>query len=440
MDALDRQVGERLAVSRRRRGLPQAVFGELIGRSESWVSKVETGVIRLDSLALARRIAELLSVELTYLLGLDLPAAAGAGSPPPAAEFTIQHLLVDPGTWEELDSVKRRWFFVQAGAAALGVVEALRADHGDLAHRVAAAQAHRTRVDPGTVDRLSEVVTGLRSSYQEVSGYSLLGPAYGMLNMLTELAAGAGAERERVVSLIGQAGTLLATVFALDLEDFQAARPYLRLAMRAAQESGDTELLAFTLGGRAFHAAHGGDLRAGAAFADAAVDSARGGVHWRTRGWLLAVASEMHASGGTARQCERLLDESRVQLAHNAEEKPWLGIGTFDAAKLMAYHGGDMMRLGRHRDAQDLLESALTKLDPAMSKHLCTAHIDLAEALAHGGELEGAADHATAALEIVVRTRHAASLRRVEALHQRISPARAGRCLGEELLRLKALS
>ena len=36
MDALDRLVGERLSASRRRRGLSQADFGSMIGRSESW--------------------------------------------------------------------------------------------------------------------------------------------------------------------------------------------------------------------------------------------------------------------------------------------------------------------------------------------------------------------------------------------------------------------
>lgn len=54
MDKIDRVVGQRMAVARRRRGLSQLEFGDMIGRSESWVSKVETGVIRLDSLSLAQ--------------------------------------------------------------------------------------------------------------------------------------------------------------------------------------------------------------------------------------------------------------------------------------------------------------------------------------------------------------------------------------------------
>ncbi|MFC0038491.1 helix-turn-helix domain-containing protein [Actinomadura rayongensis] len=54
MDKSDKMVGQRIAVARRRRGLAQIQFADMIGRSESWVSKVETGVIRLDNLSLAR--------------------------------------------------------------------------------------------------------------------------------------------------------------------------------------------------------------------------------------------------------------------------------------------------------------------------------------------------------------------------------------------------
>jgi transcriptional regulator with XRE-family HTH domain/tetratricopeptide (TPR) repeat protein len=441
MDVLDILVGERLSVSRRRRGLSQADFGSMIGRSESWVSKVETGAMRLDSVALARKIAGLLGVDVRFLLGLD-SGGAPTGATTGAREVEIRHVLVGAGDWEVLDPLRRRWFFVQAGAATLEVLAALGPGRGDLPERASAAQDGRARVDAETVDGLSEIVLTLRTAYRSVSGYSLLGPAYGILNLVTELAPDAGRERARMVALAGQLGTLLASVFALDLEDFEAARPYLRLAMRAAQESSDAELMAFTLGGRAFHAAHGGDLGSGAAFADAALDSARAGIHPQTHAWLLAVASEMHASTGSGARCEQLLERAAGQLELPDVGRAWVGIGAFNPAKLAAYRGGDMMRLGRHREAQEVLGAALAGLGPALSKHRCTAHIDLAGALARDGRLDDAADHAVIALEIIGQTRHAGSLRRVEELHREIaqSGAAAGRRVGERLLYLKALS
>ena len=207
MDALDRLVGERLSASRRRRGLSQADFGSMIGRSESWVSKVETGAMRLDSLVLARQIAGLLGVDVRFLLGLDSESGKAAAMPG-AREFDIRHLLVSPSDWEAMDPVHRRWFFVQAGAGTLEVLQALRAGRGDLPDRGAAARLSPGRVDAETVDGLGEVVLQLRTAYRSVSGYSLLGPAYGMLNLVTELAQDAGRERARMVALIGQTGTL----------------------------------------------------------------------------------------------------------------------------------------------------------------------------------------------------------------------------------------
>ena len=63
--------------------MSQLEFADVIGRSESWVSKVETGVIRLDSLALAQSITELLGVPLSHLIALDARSGRGEVTPAP---------------------------------------------------------------------------------------------------------------------------------------------------------------------------------------------------------------------------------------------------------------------------------------------------------------------------------------------------------------------
>lgn len=73
---VERLVGRRLATARRRRGLSQLQFADLIGRSESWVSKVETGAMRLDGVSLARSIAQLLGVSFAHLVAVDVVAGA----------------------------------------------------------------------------------------------------------------------------------------------------------------------------------------------------------------------------------------------------------------------------------------------------------------------------------------------------------------------------
>jgi transcriptional regulator with XRE-family HTH domain len=39
----DRELGERIAYWRKRRGLTQALFADRIGRSKSWLEKAESG-------------------------------------------------------------------------------------------------------------------------------------------------------------------------------------------------------------------------------------------------------------------------------------------------------------------------------------------------------------------------------------------------------------
>ncbi|WP_280267309.1 helix-turn-helix domain-containing protein [Nocardia wallacei] len=55
-------VGERLEMSRRRRGLSRKVVAELVGRSEEWLRTVETGRRRLDSIETITRLARVLDI------------------------------------------------------------------------------------------------------------------------------------------------------------------------------------------------------------------------------------------------------------------------------------------------------------------------------------------------------------------------------------------
>ncbi|MXQ66982.1 hypothetical protein [Actinomadura rayongensis] len=189
---------------------------------------------------------------------------------------------------------------------------------------------------------MEQTTLGYPRAYRSVSAFALLGPAYGTMNVLVELAPDAGEHRNRIVSMIGQMGGLIGVMLTLDVGDHEAAKHCLSIAARAAQQIGDPELMAFTLGCRAFHAAYSGDDLA----------------------------------------CERLVDAATVH----------------------------------------------------------TAHIDLAEGFIRDRSLDNGAAHTIDALMIVASTRHADSLRRVEALYDIVKATRtpAVRSLGEKLIELKA--
>lgn len=56
-------VGSHIAMYRRRRGLSQKALAELIGRSESWLSQVERGVIPIEKLSVLSSVADVLGLE-----------------------------------------------------------------------------------------------------------------------------------------------------------------------------------------------------------------------------------------------------------------------------------------------------------------------------------------------------------------------------------------
>lgn len=68
----DLPIGRRVAYWRGRRRMSQQVFADRLGKSKSWVDKVERGVRRLDKFSVINEIAEVLQIDPQLLLGRDL--------------------------------------------------------------------------------------------------------------------------------------------------------------------------------------------------------------------------------------------------------------------------------------------------------------------------------------------------------------------------------
>ncbi|MFI2667498.1 helix-turn-helix domain-containing protein [Micromonospora carbonacea] len=65
-------VGRRVAYWRGRRRLSQQVFADRLGKSKSWVDKVERGVRALDRVSTLREVAAVLRIDAAVLLGRDV--------------------------------------------------------------------------------------------------------------------------------------------------------------------------------------------------------------------------------------------------------------------------------------------------------------------------------------------------------------------------------
>src|SRR5829696_5377680 len=64
-------IGRHVAYWRGRRKMSQQVFADRLGKSKSWVDKVERGVRRLDKFSVVYDIADVLQLDVQLLLGKD---------------------------------------------------------------------------------------------------------------------------------------------------------------------------------------------------------------------------------------------------------------------------------------------------------------------------------------------------------------------------------
>jgi tetratricopeptide (TPR) repeat protein len=424
------------------RAISQSTLGRWLNLEQSKISRLEGGGPEQNA-----------NIVREYATKLNIPQRLLWILPEGESFFTIQNRVqaeYGPGIassglsallgWDMRDEAKRRTFLTQA-AGMVGAVLTLTDDPLGISGQ-RSTSSKSLSFDLETLEGLEQTTLGLRRAYRSAGALSLLGASHGTLNLLTEMMPYAGRHQNRLVTAIGQTAGLIGVMLTLDLNDFDAGGYYLSIATRAAKQANNDELLAFILGAYAFHAAYDtkSDSGGGRDYADAALVVANRGISPTTHSWLSAVASEMYATEKDELACRQLLDSAAAHLEAADPNEPWAGIGVFNADKLSAYVGGDLMRLGRYPEAQQHLHTALDRLDESLLKHRCTAYVDLAEAYAANNQVDEATEYAKNALTIVGGTRHAMSLQRIEKLYRRVRAANqgAGEQLGEMLIELRA--
>jgi transcriptional regulator with XRE-family HTH domain len=90
-------IGQRIHYWRKRRGLTQAVLANRVGRSKSWLTKVERGERVMDSISVLLKLADELRVEPGDLIGeFRLPPNGGARLSPPRGVPAVRRALFMP--------------------------------------------------------------------------------------------------------------------------------------------------------------------------------------------------------------------------------------------------------------------------------------------------------------------------------------------------------
>ena len=106
----EQPVGRRVAYWRSRRKMSQQLFADRLGKSKSWVDKVERGVRRLDRFSVIYEIADVLQLDVQVLMGRDPARRPDSGT-------CIDQLDVEEirGALERYDKIST--FFVPPGDA-----------------------------------------------------------------------------------------------------------------------------------------------------------------------------------------------------------------------------------------------------------------------------------------------------------------------------------
>jgi hypothetical protein len=280
-------------------------------------------------------------------------------------------------------------------------------------------------VSETAVSGLAELVSTYRSVYGSTSAKDLMPKVLGLIRLLRDIekSVSSSALRQQVTSLIGQAAVMAGLLSLMGRHDLATADYFYDLALTAAQESADGDLLAYVQGSMSFHDVRAGRLRDGLTRLMAAQNEMTGEMSPTTSAWFASLGSELHARAGDELMSGRFLEQAErlIQIAPGSMGS-WRGVGIFDSSKILAYRGGNLVLLEQGREAGEVLTRALHALPPMRVKHRCTALGDLALALAQQKEPDQAARRAIEALELATQIHHAESLMRIRRAYVRLQP------------------
>lgn len=271
-----------------------------------------------------------------------------------------------------------------------------------------------------TTADLELLVGSYRRAYAGKAGVTQLLPvATGLMHLLTDLGRQAKwrGDPARLSSLIGQTAVLSGLLYLMGHRDLDTARTRYNQALQAAYDAGDWDLASYVLGSLAFEAVSAQRPADARELRDTAWDVASRRANPRTRSWVAALASELYARDQDEAASRRFLDYASDAMDQTHDDPLWKGVGWFDATRLEAYEGGNLLLLGQYEAAAERLKRSLDRLEPERLKHRSTLSADLAMALTHLTEVDEACKRAGEALTLATVIAHRETLDRIRRVH-----------------------
>jgi tetratricopeptide (TPR) repeat protein len=275
-----------------------------------------------------------------------------------------------------------------------------------------------------------------------VPGRHLMRQVIGHIELTEDVLRGSlwPAQKQRLLANLSQTTSLLSWLQFFDQGDRAAARASLTRSTRAAQESGDPELVVLAMIRGAEQQTYNGHTHQSTQLLDAAERLAARGSSPKALSWILAANAEAHAALGELDQSLALLDRSMEALGPGrpGDDPSWAEY--WNRSKVLGYMGASHMRMRRPEPARAALDEALHLGEELTVKHQSIYLVDLGTTYTQEGEPEEACRLAGKALDIAGPMHYSTTMERMTALRRDLDAWNSESCVQQLDERLHALA
>jgi tetratricopeptide (TPR) repeat protein len=274
----------------------------------------------------------------------------------------------------------------------------------DLLDHLAVGEGKSHSVDPKKVERLEAVTAIQRALYHNSSPAELIDAVRGHLSavILTLRNTERSGLRRRLAAIAAETAGHVAWL-CHELNDDRGATRYYTISGMAIRQAGNPPLDAYVQGFKSQVWYRRGDVEQARLLAEGASRKAARGGSATLRSWLWALRGQALAELGDASGCVAALTKSEAAIgrARPEQDPPWMD--AFDPGRFAALAGSCYRKLGRLEAAEELLQLAMTQLDPSGARRRGMVLLELALVEVDKGDLQRACRLAGEALQALTK-------------------------------------
>jgi transcriptional regulator with XRE-family HTH domain/tetratricopeptide (TPR) repeat protein len=404
-------IGPKLRYWRKRRGIGSQAFGDLIGRSHSWVNMAEKGrraPYRLDDLV---EIAVALRVDLGAFVCTPVP-----GVPDPAHQQVLSRIqaafggrdpreglaglartigLSDPGTdlmlivepTGALRIVNRREALQTGALLGISLSVPSRTLDPDQSAALATSIGSR-RIGMSAIQSLRTILGEFRRLDDQIGSSAVRPSVLNHLRMVQALRGnGSTEEAEAALSSVEAEFAQFIGWLSFDTRDYRSAERYFLIAFKAADAAGDDALAAHVLKTLSLLEIDRKSQAEAIRYAEVAAKRATGASSRTLCASTASTKARAYGHAGRTNACKAALAEAEAAASEAVPEDAPHFLYYFDQSTVRGHRGIALSLLGESKSAQAALEQTVASIPAIYVRDKAYYCVCLAMSLAGAGEI-----------------------------------------------------